>query len=356
MAGRPYIDVVGLTKRYGAAVPVDAVSFSAGQGEFLTFLGPSGCGKTTTLRCIGGFTEADVGDILIGGVRVNGVPPHRRELGMVFQNYALFPHFTVFENVAFGLRIRKMAASAIATRVERVLGMVRLEGLGGRLPKQLSGGQQQRVALARALVYEPKVLLLDEPLSNLDAKLRVEMRAEIRSLQKQLGITAIYVTHDQEEALSVSDRVVVMNRGRIEQISSPWQLYNEPQSLFVASFVGTANILPVTPSEAGHGHVRLAGQVDVPRPAGLAAGPIVAIVRPENIDAVGKGAYTIEGHVRAISLLGATVRIEIDAAAGSTVLADMPHGGVPPAIAPGGKIVVGLDPAKIVFVPDDRTN
>ena len=175
------------------------------------------------------------------------MPPYRRHLGMVFQNYALFPHLSVFENVAFGLRIRGVGREEIAKRAERALEMVRLGRLGDRYPKQLSGGQQQRVALARALVYEPRVLLLDEPLSNLDAKLRIEMRSEIRNLQRELGVTALYVTHDQEEALSISDRVVVMNQGRIEQISSPWELYNRPQTLFVASFVGTANVLAGAP-------------------------------------------------------------------------------------------------------------
>ncbi len=238
-----FIDVAALTKRYGTTTVVDRVSFAAGEGEFLTFLGPSGCGKTTTLRCVGGFIAGDGGEVRIEGKDMNGVPPHRRRLGMVFQNYALFPHLSAFENVAFGLRIRGVATRRAGEAHRAGAGHgAAWAGSEDRYPKQLSGGQQQRVALARALVYEPRVLLLDEPLSNLDAKLRIEMRSEIRNLQRELGVTALYVTHDQEEALSVSDRVAVMNQGRIEQISSPWDLYNQPRTLFVASFVGTANV------------------------------------------------------------------------------------------------------------------
>ena len=258
-----FIEVEELSKRYGASTVVDRVSFGAQEGELLTFLGPSGCGKTTTLRCIGGFITPDGGAIRIGGADMRTVPPHRRQLGMVFQNYALFPHLSVFENVAFGLRVRGVGHEETARRTGRALEMVRLAGLADRYPKQLSGGQQQRVALARALVYEPRVLLLDEPLSNLDAKLRIEMRSEIRNLQRELGLTALYVTHDQEEALSISDRVMVMNQGRVEQISAPWDLYNRPRTLFVASFVGTANILPARPNGSA---VRIAETFDLQLP------------------------------------------------------------------------------------------
>ena len=220
---------------------------------------------------------------MIEGKDMTGVPPYRRHLGMVFQNYALFPHLSVFENVAFGLRIRGADRDEIAKRVTRALEMVRLGGLGERYPKQLSGGQQQRVALARALVYEPRVLLLDEPLSNLDAKLRVEMRSEIRNLQRELGVTALYVTHDQEEALSISDRIVVMNQGRIEQISSPWDLYNHPRTLFVASFVGTANVLPARPSDTNAAMLRVADAFDVPCPPEHRSRPGTLVVRPEGV-------------------------------------------------------------------------
>ena len=346
----PFIDVAALTKRYGAATVVDRISFAAGEGEFLTFLGPSGCGKTTTLRCVGGFIAADSGEIRIEGKDMNGVPPHRRRLGMVFQNYALFPHLSAFENVAFGLRIRGIGREELARRTARALDMVRLGGLGDRYPKQLSGGQQQRVALARALVYEPRVLLLDEPLSNLDAKLRIEMRSEIRSLQRELGVTALYVTHDQEEALSVSDRVVVMNQGRIEQISSPWGLYNRPRTLFVASFVGTANILPARP--AGENTVRVAETFDLPCAKG-ALGPGKLVARPEAVRiGPGNDRHGVPGTVRAVTLLGATLRVDVEIAGGLHVLADIAHGGAALDFRPGDAVAVSFDATRVVFIPD----
>ena len=346
-----FIDVAALTKRYGTTTVVDRVSFAAGEGEFLTFLGPSGCGKTTTLRCVGGFIAADGGEIRIEGKDMNGVPPHRRRLGMVFQNYALFPHLSAFENVAFGLRIRGVGREELARRTERALDMVRLGGLGNRYPKQLSGGQQQRVALARALVYEPRVLLLDEPLSNLDAKLRIEMRSEIRSLQRELGVTALYVTHDQEEALSVSDRVAVMNRGRIEQISSPWDLYNRPRTLFVASFVGTANVLRARPADART--LRVAETFDLACPAEPATGPGTLVVRPEGVRIGRAGApQGVPGTVRAVTLLGAALRVDVELAGGARVLADIAHGGATPDFRRDDAVSVSFDSARVVFIPD----
>ena len=345
-----FIEVADLTKRYGAATVVDRVSFIAEEGEFLTFLGPSGCGKTTTLRCVGGFIAPDGGRITIEGTDMTEVPPYRRHLGMVFQNYALFPHLSVFENVAFGLRIRGADREEIAKRVTRALEMVRLGGLSARRPKQLSGGQQQRVALARALVYEPRVLLLDEPLSNLDAKLRVEMRSEIRNLQRQLGVTTLYVTHDQEEALSISDRIVVMNQGRIEQISSPWELYNHPRTLFVATFVGTANVLPARPS--GTDMLRVADAFDLPCPPEHKARPGTLVVRPEGVG-IGRsgGPHSASGKVLSVTLLGAALRAEIELAGGTRVLADIPHGGAIPNIHPRDAVSVTFDPAGVVFIP-----
>ena len=223
---------------------VDNVSLEIKHGEFMTLLGPSGCGKTTILRMIAGFENPSSGDIYIGQERVNNQTPDKRDTAMVFQSYALFPHLNVFENIAYGLKIKKLSPALIREKVENILALVGLSGLEGRAPNQLSGGQQQRIALARALVMEPSVLLFDEPLSNLDAKLRVYMRSEIRKIQQKIGITSIYVTHDQAEAMSMSDRVIVMNKGIVEQIGTPYEIYNKPATQFVADFIGVANVLP----------------------------------------------------------------------------------------------------------------
>ncbi|WP_346355163.1 ABC transporter ATP-binding protein [Azotosporobacter soli] len=223
---------------------VDNVSLEIKHGEFMTLLGPSGCGKTTILRMIAGFENPSSGDIYIGQERVNNQTPDKRDTAMVFQSYALFPHLNVFENIAYGLKIKKLSAAVIREKVEAILALVGLSGLEERAPNQLSGGQQQRIALARALVMEPSVLLFDEPLSNLDAKLRVYMRSEIRKIQQKIGITSIYVTHDQAEAMSMSDRVIVMNKGVVEQIGTPYEIYNTPATQFVADFIGVANVLP----------------------------------------------------------------------------------------------------------------
>ncbi len=231
-----------IRKRYGAVAAVDGISLDMRQGEFLSLLGPSGCGKTTVLRMIAGLVEPDAGRIFLGPEEITWTPVHRRNVGMVFQSYALFPHLTVFENVAFGLRRRRLPEAEIRRRVERHLALVRLDGAGSRYPGQLSGGQQQRVALARALVTEPPVLLLDEPLSNLDARLREEMRVELKRLQEALGITAVFVTHDQAEALALSDRVAVLSRGRLEQLGTPEAIYHRPATRFAATFMGRSNV------------------------------------------------------------------------------------------------------------------
>jgi putative spermidine/putrescine transport system ATP-binding protein len=247
----PALSVRRLRKAFGAVVAVDGVSLDAAPGEFLALLGPSGCGKTTLLRMVAGLVEPDGGEIVLAGEDITRVAVHRRNLGLVFQSYALFPHMTVFENVAFGLRRRSVPPAELGPRVERMLELVRLGPLGSRYPRELSGGQQQRVALARALVTEPGVLLLDEPLSNLDALLRDEMRVELKRLQERLGITMIFVTHDQAEALILSDRVVVMEAGRVEQIGRPEEVYRRPATAFVARFLGRANFLAGTVAEAG---------------------------------------------------------------------------------------------------------
>jgi iron(III) transport system ATP-binding protein len=234
-----------ISKRFGSLKAIDQVSLSIEGGEFFTLLGPSGCGKTTLLRVIAGFAMPDAGDVYFGDQKINHIPPHKRETGMVFQNYALFPQLSVFDNVAYGLRARRMAKEEIRTRVAEMLKSVQLESLARRYPNQLSGGQQQRVALARALIIRPRVLLMDEPLSNLDAKLRVSMRQEIRRIQKELGITTVYVTHDQEEAMSISDRIAIFNAGQTQQIGTPSEIYFQPKNRFVAEFTGTSNLMEV---------------------------------------------------------------------------------------------------------------
>ncbi|MGO1414082.1 MAG: ABC transporter ATP-binding protein, partial [Microbacterium gubbeenense] len=237
----------GLSKRYSAdpSIPaaVESIDLDIEPGEFVTLLGPSGCGKTSTLRMIAGFETLTEGTIDLDGVDISGMPPNRRPMSMVFQSYALFPHLSVRDNVSYGLKLKKMSASRIAEDVDGILAIMNLSGLADRAPHQLSGGQQQRVALARALVMRPKVLLFDEPLSNLDAKLRVQMRHEIRLLQRRLGITSIFVTHDQDEAMTMSDRIVVMSKGCIEQVGAPSEVYRRPASMFVADFIGRANFL-----------------------------------------------------------------------------------------------------------------
>ncbi|SDF13789.1 ABC transporter ATP-binding protein [Sporolituus thermophilus] len=249
------ITLENVSKRFDQVTAVEDINVQIKAGEFFTFLGPSGCGKTTTLRMIAGFYYPSTGCIKFGDRDVTFLPPNKRNIGMVFQNYALFPHMTVAENIAFGLEVRKMSRDAIRTKVAKALDLVRLSGLGDRKINQLSGGQQQRVALARAIVIEPDILLLDEPLSNLDAKLREETRAEIKRLQLELGITTIYVTHDQAEAMALSDRIMVMNAGKVQQIGDPISVYARPSNRFVASFIGETNLITATVEEVNGGDV-----------------------------------------------------------------------------------------------------
>ena len=250
------LELQGLTKRFGEFTAVDSMNLKAAEGEMIALLGGSGCGKTTTLRMIAGFTEPTAGQILVDGENVSTIPPYRRNIGIFFQNYALFPHMTVFENVAFGLKLQKLPKNEIRERVEHMLALVKLTGMDKRYPRQLSGGQQQRVALARALVTRPSILLLDEPLSNLDAKLRVEMQVEIKRIQKELGITTIIVTHDHEEAVSLADRVIVMNAGHILQIGKPQEVFDRPASPFIADFMGFSTFLHGT-AAGTEGEMRL---------------------------------------------------------------------------------------------------
>src|SRR5687768_23991 len=285
-----------VTKRFDTTTAVDRVSLDIGDGELFTLLGPSGCGKTTLLRLIAGFYPVDGGQIHFGQRRVDGLAPYERNIGMVFQNYALWPHMTVRGNVTYGLRLRKLAAAEIARQLAAGLAKVNLTGLEERYPGQLSGGQQQRVALARALVLNPDILLLDEPLSNLDAKIRTQVRSEIRALQQDLGITTVYVTHDQEEALSLSDRVAVMRDGRVQQVATPKTLYERPVNRFVADFVGTNNFIAGVCKERGEDRSVVETPLGLVRgrpAAGVAVGTrCVLAVRPENV-ALGAGADNV---------------------------------------------------------------
>jgi ABC-type Fe3+/spermidine/putrescine transport system ATPase subunit len=315
-----------ITKRFATTTAVDRVSLEIGDGELFTLLGPSGCGKTTLLRLIAGFYAVDGGEIRFGARRVDRLPPHQRNIGMVFQNYALWPHMTVRGNVTYGLRLRKLPAAEIERRLAAGLAKVNLTGLEHRYPGQLSGGQQQRVALARALVLNPDILLLDEPLSNLDAKIRLQVRGEIRALQQDLGITTVYVTHDQEEALSLSDRVAVMREGRVQQVAPPKMLYERPVNRFVADFVGTNNFIPGVVKTLAEGHA----VVDTPlgpiraRPGDVTAGSAcVVAVRPENVALEGRGDNLVEGRVRLASYLGNTLRYDIETAPGLVLKVDV---------------------------------
>jgi iron(III) transport system ATP-binding protein len=288
-----FLKVSNLVKNFDSHAAVDHISFAVEKGEFLTLLGPSGCGKTTTLRCIAGLETPDEGEIYIGEkLMVSGqgnvfVAPDKRDLGMVFQSYAIWPHLTVFDNVAYPLREKKFKKELIREKVGQILGMVHLAGFADRPATKLSGGQQQRVALARALVYDPQVLLFDEPLSNLDAKLRIEMRTEIRNLQKKLGITSLYVTHDQEEAFALSDRIIVMNEGKIEQIGDPFTLYFRPRTRFVAQFIGQTNFFKGTVEKADEGSITLSALstlIRIDRKTGFKKGdPVHISLRPEYI-------------------------------------------------------------------------
>jgi iron(III) transport system ATP-binding protein len=323
------ISIRGVVKRFGAVTAVDRADLSVRDGELFTLLGPSGCGKTSLLRLLAGFYQPDEGEIRFGERVVSGLPPYERNIGMVFQNYALWPHMTVAGNVAYGLKLRKLGGAEIATRLAEGLRKVNLTGYESRYPGQLSGGQQQRVALARALVLNPDILLLDEPLSNLDAKIRVQVRAEIRKLQQELGITTIYVTHDQEEALSLSDRVAVMKDGRVLQVGKPKELYERPRTRFVADFVGTNNLVPGRVSGRAGAELMVDTAVGTLRAVSdVAVGDhCVLAIRPENV-AVGAGAESgagnvVRGRVSFVSYLGSALRYDVEAGAGQILKADI---------------------------------
>ncbi|MCC7483700.1 MAG: ABC transporter ATP-binding protein [Burkholderiales bacterium] len=350
------ITIDRVARAFGTVRAIDEVSLEVRDGEFFTLLGPSGCGKTTLLRMVAGFCDLDRGRILFGGRRIDTLPPHRRNTGMVFQNYAVFPNLTVGGNVAYGLKARKVAAAEIERRVSRALKLVHLDGYGERWPHQLSGGQLQRVAIARSLVIEPEVLLLDEPLSNLDAKLRVEMRAEIRQLQQELRITAIYVTHDQEEALAISDRIAVMQGGRIEQMDAPETIYRTPATPFVAEFMGTTNLL--TGAVAGIDRdlvrIRVGGQEFVARSAaGAPSGGLITFsLRPETLRLLAAGAApppgwaSLTATVQRVEFLGVLTRFDLRLADGAVLRAaslDL----LPDGLAAGRPVAAAYDPARV---------
>ena len=352
MAG---ITIEGVARTFGSVRAIDDVSRAVRDGAFFTRLGPAGGGKTTLLRMVAGFCELDRGRILFGERRIDALPPHRRNAGMVFQNYAIFPNHTVAGNVAYGLKARNVAPADIERRVARALKLVHLDGYAERWPHQLSGGQLQRVAIARALVIEPEVLLLDEPLSNLDAKLRVEMRAEIRQLQQQLKITAIYVTHDQEEALAISDRIAVMQSGRLEQVGAPAAIYRMPATPFVAEFMGTTNLLTgvVAGRDGERLRIRVRGQEFAARGADAATGAEITFsLRPETLRLVAGGAApppgwaSVTAAVSRIEFLGVLTRLSVrldDGALLHAATLDL----LPEGVANGAPVTLAYDPARV---------
>jgi putative spermidine/putrescine transport system ATP-binding protein len=314
-----FLEINNVTKSFSqGTAAVKEFNLQIQKGELVSFLGPSGCGKTTTLRMVAGFEAPSTGHVSINGEDITDRPPNKRNVGMVFQAYALFPNMTVGDNIGFGLKLAKKPPEEIKQRVDEMLKLIHMPGLGDRYPFQLSGGQQQRVALARALAIRPAVLLLDEPLSALDAKIRVSLRAEIRAIQQQLGITAIYVTHDQEEALSISDRIVVMNEGRMEQVGTPFEIYNFPKTDFVAHFVGTLNAIKVEVRDAATGLLVVSGQAiqTAQKLDTVRSGETTTIsLRPERLSFAheGKKANVLDCTVENITFLGSIVRIQVKA-------------------------------------------
>jgi spermidine/putrescine transport system ATP-binding protein len=354
---RGAVEIVDVTKRFGSTVAVDNVSIEVLPGEFLSLLGPSGCGKTTTLRLLAGFEQPDEGFIRISGDYVQGVPPYRRDVNTVFQHYALFPHMTVAENVAYGLRQKRTSKAEVGRRVSEALEMVKMTKLAKRKPRQMSGGQQQRVALARALVNKPSVLLLDEPLGALDRKLRQEMQIELKLLQNQLGITFVFVTHDQEEALSMSDRIAVMLDGRVEQLGGPNEIYEHPASAFVAGFIGQNNFLDGILS--GDSQLDADGVTVVARyegPGTVAGQPGLAAVRPEAITITGNeptpGPNQLEGTLAGISHLGDVIQYVVLSET-REILVRLPRHNAPQLVA-GQPVWCSWPPELVQLFPHDH--
>jgi putative spermidine/putrescine transport system ATP-binding protein len=346
----PYLSIKSVRKAFGPTTVVQEFNLDVDQGEFISFLGPSGCGKTTVLRMVAGFEEPSSGTIAVGGKDITRLKPNQRNIGMVFQAYALFPNLTVAQNIGFGLKVGGMPRADADKRVAEMLALIKLNEFGDRYPYQLSGGQQQRVALARALAPKPKLLLLDEPLSALDAKVRVSLREEIRSIQKSLGITTVFVTHDQEEALSISDRIVVMYGGKAEQVGTPFEIYNRPATKFVANFVGTLNVLEGTVTDPSAGTVKVgAGEVVLKHKLnGSKAGDTLSLaLRPEAISLgrqPGRDA-TLGGEITEVSFLGSVIRVRVGLGKDAVSLDTFNSPAAPPPR-------VG-EKAEISFSPDD---
>ncbi|MCL7453561.1 MAG: ABC transporter ATP-binding protein [Anaerolineae bacterium] len=356
----PSLSLRNLNKRFGKAVAVENLDLEIHDGEIMTMLGPSGCGKTTTLRCIAGLLRPDSGEIYLGDKRITDTSPEKRGVGLVFQNYALWPHMTVHQNLAFGLQLRKVPKEKAARRIDEALAMVRLSGFEERYPRQLSGGQQQRVALARALVIEPSLLLLDEPLSNLDAQLREEMRFEIRELQKKLGITSVYVTHDQAEALVLSDRIAILHEGRLVQVGTPEEIYNQPGNRFVAGFIGLTSFVEgrvASVDDAGaYATVRTEDNLEIQAAAsGLQPGQKVTLaIRPEHIE-IGEqepvpsvaGTNLFQGQVLRGAYLGDIIDYRIGV--GNWVLrANTPTDRM---LQPGQQVWLSFAPDRVTWIP-----
>jgi iron(III) transport system ATP-binding protein len=348
----------GITKRFGATLAVDQVSLDIASGELFFLLGPSGCGKTTLLRMLAGFTQPDGGEIYFGSERVTAMPPRARDAGMAFQTYALWPHMSVAANVAYGLHVRGLTRQEVSRRVEQALKMVRLQGFGDRRPNQLSGGQQQRVALARALVIEPRVLLLDEPLSNLDARLRDEMRDEIRRLHHETRLTMVYVTHDQKEALTLADRLAVMEKGRLAQVGRPQEVYQHPANRFVAGFLGDSNFLPGVVQEMNEGQVRVLTGAGLLSAAadGVRATPgarVICSIRPHAwlLDPTPNAPNRIEARVVQVTFLGDWIQLRVSGP-GATQLevVSLPYSAG--RLGSGDPITLTVDPAQIVLLQD----
>ncbi len=352
MNGPVRVEARDVNLAFGSNVVLRDIDVGVEPGEFFALLGPSGCGKSTLLRLIAGFARAQRGAILIDGEDVTAVPPWKRNVGMVFQSYALWPHMTVGENVAFGLEERRLPRATVREKVGRALDLVGLAEYAGRRPGQLSGGQQQRVALARTLAIEPRVLLLDEPLSNLDAKLRHHMRRELVAMQKQLSITTIFVTHDQEEAMTTADRIAVMHQGVIQQVGAPGELYDDPVNRFVAGFVGTINLVP---GEASAGIVSSAlGTMGLPAPGRVASGRVEIAFRPHSV-ALGASPgeasrHWIEATVAEREFLGEFVRYRVRTA-DVELVADQPHVLGDAGFAPGARVHLGIDPGQLRLIP-----
>ncbi len=356
------VELSGVTKRFGTMVAVDHVDLVVRPAEFLSLLGPSGCGKTTTLRMLAGFEQPDEGSIRISGQEVAGVPPHKRDVNTVFQQYALFPHMTVWDNVAFGPRSRKVPESTLRAQVDEMLGIVRLADFAKRKPAQLSGGQQQRVALARALVNRPAVLLLDEPLGALDLKLRQAMQLELKRIQRDVGITFVFVTHDQEEALTMSDRIAVMNQGRIEQLGTPHEIYEVPSSVFVAGFIGSANLLPAEVLNASGGVVtaRLKAGAEVTVSADHArfgnAAKLTAMVRPERLQLTAVEPVTREKLAAVVTetiFQGATSKVIAKTTDGTELVAHLEADDA--RVASGDRVWVTWSPGCVYLLPESTT-